>query len=449
VKIVIDICNQVNILTIIDMSKQQKITWSISTCKVSTLTKNGYNPRKISESEKKDLENSIKQFGTVVPVVLNTGSRKNVIIGGEQRVKVYADLSIEDIECMVPSRELSETEEKELNLRLNKNTGTWDEDLLRDFDMDMLLGVGFGDDELQNLFDDVDVIDDDFDVEKALKETITPKVKLGEIWELGKHRLLVGDSTDLASVQKIMNGDLADIIYCDPPYNIGLDYSKGVSSSDKYQGSYSSKDDSKKDLDYMNFLETSITVAKEVSKKDAHIFYWCDSSYIWMIQNLYDKNKISKKRVCLWIKNNQNPTPKIAFNKVYEPCVYGTIGKPYLNASMNSTNEILNQEVTVGNQVHDEILDMMDIWIEKKDSVQFYEHPTQKPVTLSEKPFKRCSAPLHIVFSGFGGSGSDLIACEELGRLWRGVEKDLIFATIIIDRWEKFTGLKAKKIYEN
>jgi DNA modification methylase len=316
---------------------------------------------------------------------------------------------------MVPSRELSLEEERELNLRLNKNTGSWNEELLKEFDMNVLLDVGFGDEELQNLFDDVDVVDDDFNVEKALKETTTPKVKTGEIWELGKHRLLVGDSTDSELVQKLMNGDLADIVYCDPPYNIGLDYSKGVGNKEKYQGSYSGKDDSKKDAEYMDFLDKSMEVAKSVSKKNTHLFYWCDSSYIGMVQALYAKHKVNAKRVCLWLKNNQNPTHKIAFNKVYEPCVYGTIGKPYLNTGMNNINE----------------------------------HPTQKPVTLNEKPLKRCSAPLHIVYSGFAGSGSDLIACEELGRVWRGVEKDLIFATIVIDRWEKFTNLKAKKIHES
>jgi len=429
--------------------QKQKLTWSLTTRKVSDLTKNGYNPRKISESEKRDLENSVKEFGTVVPVVLNIGSRENIIIGGEQRIKIYADLGIENVECMVPSRELTPTEEKELNLRLNKNTGSWDENLLKDFDMDMLLGVGFGDEELQSLFDDVDLTEDDFDIEKALKETIASKVKTGEIWELGKHRLLVGDSTDVLSVQKLMDGNLADIVYCDPPYNIGLDYSKGVGNKEKYQGSYSAKDDSKKDADYLDFIDKSIEVSKTVAKKDSHFFYWCDSSYLWITQTLYTKHDIDSKRVCMWIKNNQNPTHKIAFNKVYEPCVYGTIGKPYLNSGMNNTNEILNQEVTTGNQVHDEIIDMIDIWIEKRDNVKDYQHPTQKPVTLNEKPFKRCSAPLHVIYSGFAGSGSDLIASEELNRVWRGVENDLIFATIIIDRWEKFTGLKAKKIYEN
>jgi len=429
--------------------KKEKITWSPATRKLGDLIKNGYNPRKLSENEHRDLEKSVKEFGTVVPIVLNIGSRANTIIGGEQRVKIYADLDIKEVECMLPSRELTIEEERELNLRLNKNTGSWNEELLKEFDMDVLLNVGFGDEELQNLFDDIDVVDDDFDLEKALKDTVTPKVNMGEIWELGKHRLLVGDSTNQEMVVRLMNGDLADIIWCDPPYNIGLDYSKGIGNKTKYQGSYSGKDDSKKDSEYMDFLDKSMEVTKGISKKQAHFFYWCDSSYIGMVQALYAKHKVNAKRVCLWLKNNQNPTHKIAFNKVYEPCVYGTIGKPYLNTGMNNVNEILNQEVTTGNQVHDEILDMIDIWIEKRDSTQSYQHPTQKPVTLNEKPFKRCSAPLHIVYSGFAGSGSDLIACEELGRLWRGVEKDLIFATIIIDRWEKFTGLKAKKIYEN
>jgi len=131
---------------------------------------------------------------------------------------------------------------------------------------------------------------------------------------------------------------------------------------------------------------------------------------------MYTRHDITNRRVCLWVKNSQNPTYKIAFNRLYEPACYATTGKPYLNINMNSTNEILNQEVTTGNLVHDEITDMIDIWIEKRDNTQNYLHPTQKPVTLNEKPFKRCSAPGHVIFSGFAGSGSDLIACETLNR---------------------------------
>ena len=420
--------------------QKQKLTWSITTRKVIDLTKNGYNPRKLNENERRDLEKSIKEFGTVVPIVLNIGSRVNIVIGGEQRLKIYADLGIEEIECMIPSRELTLKEEKELNLRLNKNTGSWNEELLKEFDMDMLLDVGFGDEELQNLFDDVDMAEDDFDLDKALKETPIAKVKSGEIYELGKHRLLVGDSTDEDQVKKLMQDDLADIVWMDPPYNISWDY------GGKYNGSYK---DNKSEEEYSEFINKSMETAKKFAKPDSHFFYWSDPNSIGLTQSLYGKHGIKKRRVCLWIKSNQNCTPKIAWNRLYEPCTYGTVNKPYLNPNFRNANEILNQEVTTGNQVLDELQDMIDLWLVKRDNTQSYLHPTQKPVTLNEKPFKRCSAPGHIIFSGFAGSGSDLIACEQLNRVWRGVEKDLVFATIIIDRWEKFTNLKAKKIYES
>jgi DNA modification methylase len=420
--------------------QKQKLTWSVTARKVIDLTKNGYNPRKLSESERRDLENSIKEFGAVVPIVLNIGSRTNIIIGGEQRLKIYADLGIAEVECMIPSRELTLEEEKELNLRLNKNTGSWSEELLKEFNMDMLLDVGFGDEELQNLFDDVDMTEDDFELDKAIKETPIAKVKYGEIYELGKHRLLVGDSTDEDQVKKLMQDDLADIVWMDPPYNISWDY------GGKYNGSYK---DNKSEEEYSEFISKSMETAKKFAKPDSHFFYWSDPNSIGLTQSLYDKHGIKKRRVCLWIKSNQNCTPKIAWNRLYEPCTYGTVNEPYLNPNFRNANEILNQEVTTGNQVLDELQDMIDLWLVKRDNTQSYLHPTQKPVSLNEKPFKRCSAPGHIIFSGFAGSGSDLIACEQLNRVWRGVEKDLVFATIIIDRWEKFTNLKAKKIYES
>jgi DNA modification methylase len=304
----------------------------------------------------------------------------------------------------------------------------------------MLLDVGFGDEELQNLFDDVDMAEDDFDLDKAIKETPIAKVKSGEIYELGKHRLLVGDSTDEDQVKKLIQDDLADIVWMDPPYNISWDY------GGKYNGSYK---DNKSEEEYSEFISKSMEAAKKFAKPDSHFFYWSDPNSIGLTQSLYSKHGIKKRRVCLWIKSNQNCTPKIAWNRLYEPCTYGTVNEPYLNPNFRNANEILNQEVTTGNQVLDELQDMIDLWLVKRDNTQSYLHPTQKPVSLNEKPFKRCSAPGHIIFSGFAGSGSDLIACEQLNRVWRGVEKDLVFATIIIDRWEKFTNLKAKKIYES
>ena len=424
----------------------QSITWSATKRLTKDLLPSSYNPRKMTEGERKNLEASIKEFGTVVPVILNTGTRENFLIGGHQRVIIYADLGIEEIDAMVPSRELSEREEKALNLRLNKNTGSWDEALLKEIDMNLLLEVGFDDKELQDIFE-IDVIEDEFDVEKAIKETKVARAKTGELWQLGDHLLLVGDSTNVEDVKKVMGLDKADIVYCDSPYNIGLDYSTGLGNSGKYAGSYSSKKDSKKDSVFFSFLDASMTAALTIVKPDAHFFYWSDSRYIWILQTLYQKHDIDSKRVILWLKNNANMTPQIAWNKVYEPCCYAVLGKPYLNNKIRNANEIMNPEIGTGNQGHEDILDMIDLWIEKRDPGQKYLHPTQKPVALNERPFKRCSAPGHVVFCGFAGSGSDLIACEQLKRKWRGIEQDPIFATVCIDRWEAFTNQKAKLLW--
>ena len=427
------------------MSK--KIEWKIETRKVSELKSYEKNPRKMSEEEKQEIIKSIDGFGRVVPLIINIGSRNNILIGGNQRFKIYKEKKIKEVDVMIPSRELTIKEEQELNLRLNKNTASWDYELLQNIDLDLLLNVGFGDDELRDFFDDVELADDEYDVNKALKEIVEPRVKTGEIWQLGNHRLLAGDSTDKESVIKLMDGAKAHIIYQDPPYNIGLDYNKGMGNKNGYGGNFSAKDDSKSDLDYKDFLNRSIETAKSISVPDAHFFYWADSKYIGTLQELYLKQNIDFRRITTWVKNNQNPTPKVAFNKVCELCVYGTIGKPYLNNNFRNANEIMNQEVSSGNQLHDELFEMMDLWIVKRENSQESMHPTTKPVSLNEKPLKRCSAPGQIVFSGFGGSGSDLIACEQLNRKWYGVEQDLIFATIIINRWEKFTNLKAKRIW--
>ncbi len=426
--------------------KTKKITWSSATRKVQDLTPNEYNPRKVSGNQKQDLQKSIETFGAVVPVVLNIDSRADVIIGGEQRIKIYADLGYKTVECMIPSRELSLEEERELNLRLNKNTGSWDEELLKNFDLSVLLDVGFEDDEIQDFFDDVELAEDEYDVDKAIEEMVEPRAKAGEVWQLGEHRLLVGDSTDKELVSTFMGETKAHFIFQDMPYNIGLSYNKGISNTKEYGGQYSSKKDSMSDAEYYAFIEASISTAKVIAHADSHYLYWCDAKYVGEIQALYKQHKILFRRICYWVKNNQNMTPKVAFNRVHEPAIYGTTGKAYLNQNLKNVNEILNQEVTTGNQLHNELLDMIDLWIVKRDDVQSYLHPTQKPVGLNEKPLKRCTAPGHVVFSGFGGSGSDLIACEQLRRVWFGVEQDPVFASIIIDRWEKFTKLTAKRI---
>lgn len=422
----------------------EKITWHTEKRKVKDLIPAGYNPRLISEKEKADLMESIKEYGEVEPLIINTD---NKLIGGHQRTTIYADLGIEEIEVRVPSRTLTLDEEMRLNIRLNKNTGSWDGKKLREMNVDMLLEVGFDDAELSNFWDDIRTEDDKIDIKKEVEKAKETKIKTGELYQLGQHRLLCGDSTVAEDVTKLLGSEKVDMVYCDPPYNIGLDYNNGIGGKGKYGGSYNEDHgDSKKDIDYKSFIEKTVRHAKANISKGAHFFYWCDEKYIGLFQSIFEELGIDNKRVCMWIKNNANPTPQVAFNKVYEPCVYGTVGRPFLNPHIRNLNEVLNREVISGNQVHTEIFDMFNIWLVDRDNTRDYDHPTQKPITLHEKPLKRCTAPGGVVLDLFGGSGSTLIACQQLNRKAFLLEQDPIFCQVIINRWEKETGRQAEKV---
>lgn len=432
------------------MSKNT-LQWTTEKRKVSELVPADYNPRQMTDSEKKDLLASIEEFDQVVPIVINTDGR---LIGGHQRCKVYLDLGIEEVEVRVPNRKLNLEEERRLNLRLNKNTGHWDFEKLGQFDIETLLDIGFGDEELSFIWDDVDTLDDGHDEKEALKNIKETSIVTGDIYELGTHKLMCGDSTDPEQVKTLVGENKINMIYCDPPYNIGLDYSSGISTTRKYKGdtfpdlNYKGMDlnDSKKTEDYAEFIRKTIENALNVSGQNTHIYYWCDERFIWLFQTLFQQSGIQNKRVCIWIKNNFNMTPQIAFNKVYEPCIYGVIGRPYLNKNFKNLNEIFNKEILSGNQVHDEIGHLFNIWLVKRDNAQEYEHPTQKPITLHEKPIKRTTRVGDNILDLFGGSGSTLLSAEQLGRKTFMMEIDPIFCQVIINRWEEFTGKKAKKI---
>lgn len=180
-------------------------------------------------------------------------------------------------------------------------------------------------------------------------------------------------------------------------------------------------------------------------KPDAHFFSWCDERYIGLFQDIYKTNEIKNQRVCLWIKNNQTATPQIAFNKCYEACVYGNRGKPFLVKPAKYT-EILNKEVDNGNRCIDDILDLFNIWLVRRLPTNQYEHPTSKPPSLHERPLRRCTKVDDLVIDCCGGSGSSLVACEQLKRRCYLVEIDPIFCQLILNRYENLTGKKAKRI---
>lgn len=404
-----------------------------------------YNPRKWDAAATDHLTESIKRFGLVDPIICNDApGRMNVVIGGHFRLKIAMDLGITTVPVVyvrIPSIE----KESELNLRLNRNTGAWDLELLKKFDVDLLLDVGFNDSDLSDIWDDVlQTEEDDFDVDEAVAAIKKPKTKPGDIYRLGSHILACGDSTDLIFIKKVMGQLQAQMVYCDGPYNIGLSYSNGLTTKGKYQGKQTK--DNKSDKEYGAFLKLTIENALAVSNSDTHVFYWCDEKYIGLIQSLYHELGLTNRRVCLWLKNNFNMTPHVAFNKVYEPCVYATRGKPYLAPTLTNLNEVMNKEVSTGNRLTDDVLDLLNIWLVNRVAAQEYEHPTEKPPTLHEKALRRCTKPGDVVLDLFGGSGSTLIACEQMKRRCVTVELEPVFCDVIIKRFETLTKTHAKKI---
>ncbi len=418
----------------------KKLHWKTIQKTVNELVPQKINPRTITDKQMSDLTRSLKKYNLVeIPAVDTDGT----ILAGHQRIKVLKILGRgnELIDCRVPNRKLSEKESKEYLIASNKLGGDFDYDLLKSFDFETLEFSGFDPIELGNLFDkDKEVVDDDFDVEKELKKIKDPVTKLGDIIFLGKNKIICGDSTKPETLQRLLGKEKVSMIYSDPVYNLDINYDGGVGGKKNYGGSVN---DSRTFEEYKKFLKDSMECALSVSYKDTHVFYWCDQIYIGVVQDIYRSLGIENKRVCLWLKNNQNPVPSVAFNKAYEPVVYGIRGKPHLSELVTNLNEVMNKELSTGNNLLDEV---NDIWLAKRLSAKDYEHATSKPPQLHEKAIKRCTKPNDIILDSFLGSGSSLISGETLGRRVYGCELEPKFCDLIARRFERLMGIKA--IYE-
>lgn len=423
----------------------EKLIWRTEQRCVKDLLPFKHNPRKMSENQISDLKKSLKKFNLVeIPVADVDGK----ILAGHQRMAVMQLIGRGDemIDCRIPNRKLTEAEYKQYLITSNKVHGDWDEDILSEyFEVDMLLESGFDKDEITNIFTEVlETEDDDFNEEEEYKKIKKPKSKLGDLYQLGSHFVLCADSTKLDSVQKVVGDAKIDMIYCDPVYNINLSYEKGIGGTKNYGGS--AKDD-RSEEEYEAFLQKTMENALAVSNKNTHIFYYCDEKYVPLIAKIYNNLGINFKRICIWLKGVANPTPQVAFSKVYEPCVYGVRGKPYLSPNHHNFDEVLNKEIGTGNQMIEQFMDMFDVWAVKRLAGNKYEHPTQKPITLHDKPIRRCTKVGDNILSLFGGSGGELLAAHQLKRNCFMVEMDPIFVDLIIKRYESFSREKAKKIF--
>ncbi len=423
----------------------KKLKWTTVQKRVDDLIPQEINPRIITDKQMSDLKKSLQKYNLVEIPAIDLNGR---ILAGHQRIKAMQLLGrgSELIDVRVPNRKLTDKESRSYLIASNALGGDWDFDLLKSFDFDLLKDVGFDEIQLAKFWDEEqEVKDDNFNIEKELKKIKEPKTKLGDLITLGNHKILCADSTKPENLKKLLGNEKVSMIYSDPVYNLDIDYDGGIGGNKEYGGSVK---DSRTFEEYKTFIRESLESALAVSFPDTHVFYYCDQIYIGMIQGIYRSFGISNKRVCLWLKNNQNPVPSVAFNKVYEPCVYGILGKPYLAESITNLNEVMNKELGTGNELISQVNEFIDVWTAKRLSAKDYEHATSKPITLHEKAIKRCTKPGDIILDSFLGSGSTLLAGEQLGRKVYGLELEPRFCDLVIKRYETFTGKKARIEYE-
>ena len=242
------------------------IKWDHSARKIEDLKPAAYNPRKLTEDQAKHLTESIERFGLCDPIVIN---RDNTVIGGHQRLKILKQRGSVEVPVYIPDRELSAEEEKELNIRLNKNLGEWDIEMLSAFSQEMLKGVGFSSQELDRIFR----IEEDENEDSVPDVKDNPySVRRGDIWQLGRHRIMCGDSTSEADAEVLMQGNRAEMCFTDPPYNV--DYQGGMNAFGQNKRSGIANDKMSK-TDFYEFL---VSVCKNIVKNTIGGIYICMSS---------------------------------------------------------------------------------------------------------------------------------------------------------------------------
>lgn len=403
----------------------KKITWNNGKRKISELKPFPGNPRKADEKQVADLKNSLERFNLADPLVINTDG---TVIGGNFRLKLLTEKKTQNVDVRIPSRTLTQKEAMELNLRLNKNQGSWDFGELANFSEDMLKDVGWESEELDDIFG-LATVEDDFKVQAEYEKIRTPKTKRGEFYKLGEHRLVCGDSTKKEDVGKLMGEKKADMVFTDPPYNVAYEGTK----FDKIKG------DEQTEEDFIKFSEEFIARMAEATKKGG-VFYICSGyssfpTFLWALR----KNRFQFSTPIIWVKNNtslgwgdyrhkhemviktKNPPKK----KKAQPILYGwKKGEHYFVETRFEA----------------------DVWEIKRRASNTMSHPTQKPLELVARAIRNSSKREEIVLDLFGGSGSTLITAEKEGRKCYMMELDRKWCDVIIKRWEKFTNKEVKKL---
>ena len=371
--------------------------------------------------DKKQIKNvaeSIKQFGWQQPIVID---KNYVIIIGHCRYESAKLLKLKKVPCVI-AENLDDEKVKKLRLIDNKtNESDWDFDLLQKdmFNLDFSgFDIDWGIDEF--VIENKKVAEeDDFDVDSAIPEE--PKSKLGDIYQLGNHRLMCGDSTNQDDVSKLMNGELADLLFTDPPYNVSIESkSKEILKSENY--SHIENDDLPLEQ-FKEFLGNVFVNANNSLKDDGsyYVFSCQGGDNEMMMMMMMRQSGIKCRHQIIWVKDAPVfSMGRLDYDYKHEPILYGWKKKHnfYRKGEQDKS-----------------------VWEFKRTANKL--HPTMKPIELIANALQNSTKQNDLILDLFGGSGSTLIACEQLNRNCYMMELDPHYVDVIINRWENFTGKKA------
>ena len=387
---------------------------------ISRLNPAEYNPRKDlkpGDPEYEKLKRSMEQFGYVEPVVWNKSTEK--VISGHQRLKILVDMGKKEVDCVVV--EMDEEKEKALNIALNKINGEWDNDKLAmlisdlqgsDFDVSL---TGFEEAEIADLFEKVgekDVKDDDFDMTSALEKASF--VKRGDIWTVGRHRLMCGDATNSEDVTALMDGKRANLIVTDPPYGVSFKSRNGLTI----------KNDDIENEELYNFILSAFKCMADNLEKggSAYIFHADTNGLIF--RKAFIESGFYLSEVCIWAKNVM-AYGRSDYRWQHEPILYG-----FLKNGTHSWYAGRRQST---------------LWRFDRP-IKNTVHPNSKPLDLISYPICNSSQENAIILDTFGGSGSTMMACEKTNRICYMMEIDEKYASVILRRAVE-NGIQPNDIY--
>lgn len=408
--------------------------------KVNDLVPYENNPR-LNDAAVDAVAASIKEFGFRVPIIID---KNNVIVAGHTRLKAALKLGLEDVPVIIAD-DLTDEQIRAFRLADNKvgEIAEWDleklEEELKHINIDMS-NFGF---DLSEIEEEKEVKEDNFDLEKALEDIDEPITQVGDIWILGDHYLMCGDATNKSDISKLLDKKLADLVVTDPPYN--MNYNGAGTKSKEKRKNNPILNDNMSDEDFERFL-IKVYAAMSSGMKDGascYVFYKELGKGVFI--RTMGKGGLTFKQELIWVKN-QMVLGGSKYQSMYEPCLFGCKGgrveswyggrvQKSVIESVDDLNEIELRDAFRA------LLDTLDTdVVREKRSIKNDLHPTMKPIKLLSRFISNSSTEDDIVLDVFGGSGSTLIACEQLKRSCYMSELDPKYCDVIIKRWEEFTG---------